>query len=144
MNLRLPSAIGFVAHGAPLGLPMPIWLVLIYLTALWLLIERTVFGQRIAALGLQRATARLSGLPVRRDTALVYVLDAIGATFIGTTLRGNHRPSIEGTVLGVLMLSVAADGLVLVGWSFEWQQIASGLLVLAILAISFGTSRSPA
>ena len=173
MNLRLPSAIGFVAHGTPLGLPMPIWLVLTCLTALWLLTERTVFGQRIAALGLQRAAARLSGLPVRRDTALVYVLaagccavtgvllsctvksyapgaggayvlDAIGATFIGTTLRRDHRPGIVGTVLGVLMLSVAADGLVLVGWSFEWQQVASGLLVLAILAISFGTNRSRA
>ena len=171
MNLRLPSAIGFVAHGSPLGIPMPIWLVGSCLAGLWLLTERTVFGQRIAALGLQRSAARLSGLPVRRDTALVYVLaagccavtgvllscnvksyapgaggayvlDAIGATFIGTTLHSSHRPSIAGTILGVLMLSVVADGLVLVGWSFEWQQVASGLLVLAILAISFGPARS--
>jgi ribose transport system permease protein len=123
------------------------------------------------ALGLQRGAARLSGLPVHRDTALVYilaagccavtglllsctvksyapgaggayVLDAIGATFVGTTLHPSHRPSIIGTSLGVLMLSVVADGLVLVGWSFEWQQVASGLLVLAILAVSFGAARS--
>jgi len=45
-------------------------------------------------------------------------------------------------MLGVLMLSIVADGLVLVGWNFEWQQVASGLLVLAILAVSFGTARS--
>lgn len=171
MNLQLPAAIGFVAHGAPLGVPMPIWLVGICLGGLGLLSERTVFGQRIAALGLQRSTARLSGLPVRRDTALVYVvaagccaitgvllsctvksyapgagsayvLDAVGATFIGTTLSSGHRPTIIGTALGVLLLSVVADGLVLIGWSFEWQQVASGLFVLAILAISFGTNRS--
>lgn len=171
MNMRLPSAIGFVAHGSLLGVPMPVWLVAACLGGLWLLTERSVFGQRIVALGMQRATARLSGLPVRRDTVLVYVLaagccavtgvllsctvksyapgaggayvlDAIGATFIGTTLHPNHRPSVIGTMLGVLMLSIVADGLVLVGWNFEWQQVASGLLVLAILAVSFGTARS--
>ena len=171
MNLRLPAAIGFMAHGTILAVPLPIWLVGICLGGLWLLTERSVFGQRIAALGLQRDAARLSGLPTRRDTASVYVLaagccavigvllsctvksyapgaggayvlDAIGATFIGTTLHSSHRPSVVGTMLGVLMLSVVADGLVLVGWSFEWQQVASGLLVLAILAISFGTARS--
>lgn len=171
MNMRLPSAIGFVAHGSLLGVPMPVCLVAACLGGLWLLTERSVFGQRIVALGMQRATARLSGLPVRRDTALVYVLaagccavtgvllsctvksyapgaggvyvlDAIGATFIGTTLHPNHRPSVIGTMLGVLMLSIVADGLVLVGWNFEWQQVASGLLVLAILAVSFGTARS--
>lgn len=171
MNVRLPSAIGFVAHGTLLGLPMPILLVVVCLGGLWLLTERTIFGQRIVALGLQRGAARLSGLPVRRDTALVYVaaagccaitgvllsctvksyapgagsayvLDAIGATFIGTTLNASRRPTVLGTMLGVLTLSVVADGLVLVGWNFEWQQVASGILVLAILAVSFGSARS--
>jgi ribose transport system permease protein len=171
MNLRLPASVGFIAHGSVLGVPMPVWLVVICLFGLWTITERTLFGQRITALGLQPGAARLSGLPVRRDTILVYilaagccavtgvllsctvksyapgaggayVLDAIGATFIGTTFHPGHRASIVGTSLGVLMLSTVADGLVLVGWNFEWQQVASGLLVLAILAISFGTARS--
>ncbi len=170
MNVPLPASVGFVARGSLLGVPMPVWLVAICLLGLWVITERTLLGQRMTALGLQREAARLSGLPVRRDTVLVYVLaagccavtgvllsctvksyapgagsayvlDAIGATFIGTTFHPGHRPSIIGTALGVLMLSVVADGLVLIGWNFEWQQVASGLLVLAILAISFGSAR---
>ncbi len=170
MNLALPASVGFVAHGSLLGMPVPVWLAAGCLGLLWVLSEQTPFGARIVALGLQRGAARLSGLPVRRDTVLVYVLaagccaatgvllcctvksyapgaggayvlDAIGATFIGTTIHRGHRPSIIGTALGILLLSVVADGLVLIGWNFEYQQVASGLLVLVILAVSFGTAR---
>jgi ribose transport system permease protein len=66
-----------------------------------------------------------------------FLLNAIGATFIGTTLSPLGRPNIPGTVLGVLLLSVVANGLLLTGLNFYWQQVATGTLIFAVLAFSF-------
>jgi len=68
-----------------------------------------------------------------------FLLDAIGATFIGTTLSSERRPSVLGTLLGVLLLAVVKNGLLLIGWNFYWQQVGIGLLVFIVLAVSFGT-----
>ena len=166
MGPRAPDVLGALALGRLAGVPVPIWVLAACLAPLWFLIARTAFGQRVTALGLQRRVAVLSGLPVRRDVMLCYVaaaaccaltgllltatvrsyspgaggaftLDAIGSAFIGTTTDRLRRANIPGTLLGVVMLSIVADGLVLVGWPFEWQQVANGLLVLAVLAASF-------
>ena len=65
------------------------------------------------------------------------LLDAIGATFIGTTLHSEGRPSVIGTMLGVLLLSIVTNGLWLIGWNFYWQQVGTGVLIFFVLAMSF-------
>jgi len=70
-----------------------------------------------------------------------YLFDAIGATFIGTALSRDLRPSILGSVLGVLLLALVKNGLLLIGWSFYWQQVGIGVLVFLVLAVSFGLRR---
>lgn len=70
-----------------------------------------------------------------------FLLDAIGATFIGTTISRERRPSILGTLLGVALLAMVKNGLLLIGWNFYWQQVGIGVLVFAVLALSFGLQR---
>ncbi|WP_446326945.1 ABC transporter permease [Burkholderia pseudomallei] len=75
-----------------------------------------------------------------------YLLNAIGATFIGATFIGAtlseaRRPNVAGTLLGVLLVSFVANGLLLIGWNFYWQQVASGALVFAVLALGSGVGR---
>jgi len=71
-----------------------------------------------------------------------FLLDAIGATFIGTTLSRERKPSVIGTLLGVLLLAIVKNGLLLVGWNFYWQQVGIGVLVFLVLAASFGLRRA--
>ena len=73
-----------------------------------------------------------------------FLLDAIGATFIGTTLSAVHRPNVLGTLLGVVLLGTVKNGLLLIGWNFYWQQVGTGVLIFLILAVSFATRRLPA
>jgi len=130
------------------------------------LLARSVFGRRVLALGIAPAVARYSGLPVRRDMAWVmvvasliagtagvvlsssvrsyaplsgnaYLMDAIGATLLGTTVSAMGRANVIGTLIGVLLLSIVKNGLLLVGMSFYRQQVASGVVNLLVLAISF-------
>lgn len=141
---------------------------LILLTvAVWVLLRRSVFGRYVRALGAQPGVARYSGIRVPFNTSLVYIfcaalcgvagillsstvksyvplsgdgylLDAIGATFIGTTISAERRSSVIGMLMGVLLLGVMRNGLLLIGWNFYWQQAGIGVLVFAVLALSFG------
>jgi ribose transport system permease protein len=148
-----------------------LWLVGGGILATFLLFGASIFGRRVLALGVGPAVARFSGLPVRRDVAAVmvnaallagvagiilsssvrsyaplsgnaYLLDAIGATFLGTTFSAHGRANVAGTLLGVLLLSIVKNGLLLVGVSFYWQQVGDGALIFLVLALSFSSRRS--
>lgn len=174
LNVSLPPLFTALAHGTLGGVAIPLWIVAALAVAVHLLLARSGFGRASAALGAQPGVARYSGLPVAAivvatfvASALIdgvvglllsstvkayvpqagngYLLNAIGATFIGTTLSRSRRPGVPGTLLGVLLISVVANGLLLIGWNFYWQQVATGVLILAVLAVSFvGRGPQPA
>jgi ribose transport system permease protein len=166
LNVTLPPLFSSLAHGEIAGVPVPLWIVAVLALALHGALAHSVFGRQVAALGAQPGVARYSGLPVPAvisaafivsallygvvglllsstvkayvpQAGNAYLMNAIGATFIGTTLSRTHRPGVAGTLLGVLLLSLVANGLLLIGWNFYWQQVATGVVILAVLAISF-------
>lgn len=164
------QSFSFIGHGTMFGVPLPLWIVAVAYALVYVLLHQTRFGRYTYALGAQPGVAWYSGLRIDRDTASVYILgallsgiagiilsatvrsyvplsgnafllDAIGATFIGTTVSPTHRPSVLGTLLGVLLLGMVRNGLLLIGWNFYWQQVGTGVLIFLVLAVSFGTRR---
>ncbi len=160
----LPSGFSAIGHGSLFGIALPLWYVLLLALALYLLLQRTRYGRAFSTLGVQASVARYSGLPVARLTAVAfilsaliagvvglilaanvkawvplsgnaYLLNAIGASFIGATFSTTRRPNVPGTLLGVILLSFVANGLLLIGWSFYWQQVATGVLIFIVLAL---------
>ncbi|MGN2407646.1 ABC transporter permease [Pseudomonas syringae] len=160
----LPGITGLVI----LGLPLPVWLVALLAGVYGLVLARGRLGREILAVGTQPQLAYYSGLSVRRIAVQVfvgsalacavagillsstvnayvpmsgnaYLISAIGAVFMGTTLSRQGRPNIVGTLLGVLFINVIANGLLLIGWNFYWQQVATGALIFLVLAFSFAS-----
>ncbi|MEE4069935.1 ABC transporter permease [Pseudomonas viridiflava] len=160
----LPGIIGVVI----LGLPLPVWLVALLAGVYGVVLARGRLGREILAVGTQPQLAYYSGLSIRRigvqvfvGSALAcavagillsstvnayvpmsgnaYLISAIGAVFMGTTLSRQGRPNIVGTLLGVLFINVIANGLLLIGWNFYWQQVATGALIFLVLAFSFAS-----
>ena len=159
-----------IARTSFAGIPSPVIILILCIIAVYVALHRSVFGRYVLALGAQPGVAWYSGIRVARHTSWVYIacaflagitgiilsatvksyvplsgnsflLDAIGATFIGTTLSRERRPTVIGTMLGVVLLAVVKNGLLLIGWNFYWQQVGIGVLVFLVLAVSFGSRR---
>jgi len=151
-----------------LGVPAPIWIMIIaFGLSLWL--QRwTYFGRDVYAVGGSLKAARLSGVRTTRTLIVVYGISAFGATIAGiitvgrigvaapnvdanlplqaiaavllggTSLTGGSG-GVGGTVLGVIFLGMLQNGLSIAGVPSFWQQVVTGIiLVLAVLGDQLG------
>ncbi|MDI1463519.1 ABC transporter permease [Catellatospora sp. KI3] len=158
------AGLKYLVGGRPLGVPMPIVLVVAATAAAWWAMNRTRFGRWVCAIGSNREAARVSGLPVDRIRIAVYVLvgtaggawgllissqlqkgngqlglgfelDAITVVVIGGTALLGGRASIVGTVLGAVLIETIRNGLNLLNTPPAYQRISVGLLLIAALAL---------
>jgi ribose transport system permease protein len=143
-----------------------VYFVAIALIAGWVM-RYTAYGRRLYALGGNRSSARLSGLPVMRDTVSVYViagvlaafgglllaaelaegnatlgnsyeLDAIAAVVVGgASLFGGTGDPISA-VVGALVLGIIEDVMDLRGVAAEPQLIVRGLVILVAVTFTGG------
>lgn len=149
----------FIGTGWFLGIPMPVWIMVIVVAIAIVITKKTVLGRHIYAVGGNESAARLSGINInkvkvwvyaiagilsavggiilvsRLDSAqpnagMSYELDSIAAVVIGGTSLSGGRGSIMGTVQGALIIGVLNSGLVLLNVSPFWQQIVKGFVIL--------------
>lgn len=150
---------GWFGIGRPLGIPTPIWLMVIVFILTWYLLYYTRLGRYIYALGGNEAATRLSGINVDRVKIIVYALcgllsalagvievarlssaqpmagtgyelDAIAAVVLGGTSLAGGKGRITGTLIGALMLGFLNNGLNLLSVSSYYQMIVKALVIL--------------
>jgi ribose transport system permease protein len=152
---------GFLAigQGRPLGIPMPVVIILVVIAAFGFLLARTRFGRYIYATGDNPEASRLSGIKVHRTTILAFVISgllaslagfvltarlgtaqptagnglelaAIAAVIIGGTSLAGGRGALIGTFIGALLLGVIDNGLNLLDVSPFLQGVVKGLVIL--------------
>jgi ribose transport system permease protein len=155
-----------------LGLPRLVWIFGIAYVLGWILLNRTTFGRRTFAVGGNAEAARLSGIDVRRHTALIYTLsglccgiaavmltartntgvnthgtlwelDAIAAVIIGGTLLTGGRGTLVGSLLGILIFTTITSIFTHNNLPIETQNIAKGLIIIgAVLLQRRATARA--
>jgi ribose transport system permease protein len=160
----LPELFTFFGYGALLGIPVPIWIMLLFLLVTHLILRYTALGRAIYAVGGNEEAARLSGIPVRRVQLFTYVyaglasalaaivltgrlnsaqptagvmfeLDAIAAVVVGGTSLFGGRGGVFGTLVGALIIGVINNGMNLLNVPSFYQQIVKGGVILAALLI---------
>jgi ribose transport system permease protein len=62
-------------------------------------------------------------------------LNAIAAVVIGGASLFGGRGHMLGTVVGTFIIALLVTGLVLVGVSGSWQQVATGIIIVAAVAV---------
>lgn len=167
-NLAGRSGLGntgfeFIGVDSVLGIPVGIWLMVLFGVVAALIAARTPFGRRVYAVGGNARAAVLSGIRVNRiklavymisgfcaamagliltselgaaypDTATTYELNAIAAAVLGGTSLSGGKGTIVGTIIGAFVIGFLSDGLVLVGVSTFWQLVVKGaVIVLAVV-----------
>lgn len=159
-----PAEFRFIGSGYWLGIPVPVYLMGVFLAIGVLFLHRTRWGQEIFSIGANRQAAHLSGIPVNRRLVLAYVmsgamaglasliylarlnsaegdvgesmtLPAIAAVLIGGTSLFGGVGSMLGTLIGAIILTLVLNGMNLLSIHANWQPLVTGLIV--ILAVYF-------
>jgi ribose transport system permease protein len=62
-------------------------------------------------------------------------LDTIAAVVIGGTALFGGEGRVSGTVIGIFIIAVLANGLNILGLSEFWQRVVTGLIIIVVVAI---------
>ena len=148
------------AHGVPSG----IWGVILLAIAAAVILKYTRFGRHVVAVGSNEHAARLCGVPVERVKIAVYSiaglcaglagiallarlsigdptavigleLRVIAAVVIGGASLAGGTGSIGGTLAGVMIMETIRSGSVQLGWPNWVQEIVTGAIIVAAVAI---------
>ncbi len=175
-----PNLGGSVAHGLTafpaigqsflLGLPMPVWIMLVLFGLAAIVAAKTPLGRHVYAVGGNERAARLAGINVPRVKLITYLfsafcasvvgiiiasqleaahpatgesfeLNAIAAVVLGGTSLMGGRGSVAGSLIGALVIGVLADGLVMLGVSEFWQIVIKGVVIVLAVAVDQLQSR---
>jgi ribose transport system permease protein len=163
--IGLPENFSVLGTGEILGVRYLVWMMLLVMALTWLMLMQTPLGRQMYAIGGNPVAARLSGINVRLvriisfgicgtaaglggvllasnlgagnpAAASGYLFDAFTACFIGAATLRDGEFHVIGTLVGVLILGVLANGLILVGVGPAWQIAIKGLFLIGAVALS--------
>jgi ribose transport system permease protein len=131
-----PPALARFVSGLFLGLPSSAVLWLLLALALWVVLERSTYGKHLFAVGVNRTTARLSGVNVPLVVIMTYTLSGLLSAFGGFILLGFTQRVFLNLGNPYLFPSIAAvvvGGTVLAGGKGSYWGTMAGALVLTLI-----------
>jgi ribose transport system permease protein len=157
----------FLGSGRVWGIPFIIFIAVLIYILMRVLLRHTTFGRKIYSIGANPEASRLSGIRIDRILMAAYILSALMATFgsqlyvarinsakvdfgegfaldaiaaalIGGTSFEGGVGTIEGTLIGALIIILLRNAMNLLGISAEWQGLATGLtIIIAVLGDTY-------
>jgi ribose transport system permease protein len=140
-------------------LPIPVVVMIIVFIITYVILNRTTFGRYVYAIGGNEEAARLSGVNVRMSKLKIYTLvgtaaalsgvvlaarlgagqaasntgfelDVITAVVLGGVSMSGGEGRLEGTLIGVLIIGILANGLILMDVAPYYQLVVKGFALL--------------
>lgn len=159
-----------IARDRVLGIPIPVLLMVAVLALLWVVLNRTLLGHHLQAVGSNSTAARLAGVDVAKVTLAAFVtvalcaavcgillsarigsgmvtagdgflLSAFAATFLGASVIRDGQFHVLGTFVGVLTVSIAGNGLAIMGAQSFALYLVQGSILLVAVALSTTSRR---
>ncbi|MBB4660620.1 ABC transporter permease [Conexibacter arvalis] len=163
--IGMPAALTDFGSLTWLGVPRPVWLLLVVVLVVGFVIRYTVTGRSLLMIGSNAEAARLVGVRTRRLILLSFVLaglfygvagvlllartgaatpgDGLGLTvgaltavFLGATTIKPGRFNVPGTIVGVFFVAVSINGLTLAGAADWVDPVFTGAAVVVAVAAS--------
>jgi ribose/xylose/arabinose/galactoside ABC-type transport system permease subunit len=164
----------YVRGGSPIdkigtsvvGVIIPILVVYFIVVALvtWFVLNKTVFGRRIYAIGGNPTAAGFVGIKVFKNTNIAYMLCTVAACLGGIILAANNQQAgqttanayegmvlmamivgginlaggqgtVSGVVFGALIIGLIQNVVTFMGWS-DYLKLVQGIIILAVVIVS--------
>ncbi len=145
-------------------LPWGVWIALVLALIVAVVMNRSVFGRYLFAIGANEVAAGYSGIRVQKHKAVTYVLagllfgvaglmqlsrltqgdpsiasglelDVIAAVVIGGASLNGGAGSIAGSLIGALIMAVLRNGSSQSGWPNYMQEIIIGMVIVAAVGL---------
>lgn len=145
-------------------LPPGVWVLLVAALLMTLILRSTVFGRRAYAIGSNEVAARMAGVPIDAvklgiytvavgfagvasllqfsylsmgdpTTADGYELRVIAAVVIGGASLSGGEGTVRGTIVGTLLMTVVDNGCTRLGIDNWIQEVITGGIIVAAVAI---------
>jgi ribose transport system permease protein len=163
---RMPESFYYISNGRIFGfIPAPIAIAVIVAIVFYVLLNKTRLGRGVVATGANIQAARLSGIKVDRSRIIAmvlsglgaamggimltarlgsgqsgagdaYLMDSMTAVFLGMTAFKPGRATIQGTVVGVVIIGMLDNGLNLLGAPFYLQNEVRGVVMIAAVSLA--------
>lgn len=147
-----------------LGIPSAILVMAVVMLSAYVILRYSKFGRNTYAIGGNPLASRLAGINVDRHRMMLFVvvavsaslgglimlskigtlipnanagteLNMIAAAILGGTALAGGGGTVQGTLIGVLILGTLSNGLVMNNVNVYWQQIASGVALVIAVAL---------
>ena len=162
---NLPESFIMLGRGYIAGIiPLQVIIMLGIAAVSFFVLSKTAFGRRVYAIGGNEMVAELSGINVRKNKIIYYILSGICASIAGmimTSRMGSGQPSmgatwnmdsitaiviggtslnggsgsITGSVLGTIMMVMITNGLNIVGVNSFWQMVISAMILIITIIV---------
>jgi len=148
-----------IGRGVFLGIPVPVWIMLVMFGIFLFFLQKTVIGRNIYATGSNSQAANLAGISISKVKFFVYgvsglsaalaglilvsrlgsaqptlgtgyELDAIAAVAVGGTSMNGGRGKILGTLTGVIIIATLNNSMNIIGISSYYQQVVKAVVIL--------------
>ncbi|HXT40514.1 MAG TPA: ABC transporter permease [Candidatus Angelobacter sp.] len=145
-------------------LPVGVWIAAALAVAMAVVMQRTIFGRYLFAIGSNEATARLCGIRVGLMKVATYALagiffglsglmqmsrltqgdptvaiglelDVIAAVVIGGASLNGGTGSISGSIIGALIMAVLKSGSQQMNWPNYVQEIIIGIVIILAVGL---------
>jgi len=160
---------GYIAGTIPW---LIVWMAVVMLNG-GIILAFTKFGAHVYATGGNREAARNSGINVNRVKIICFMLTSglcglcagliwgylhvaapitgtglefrvIGAVIVGGVALTGGRGTIYGTLIGAIIIGIITNGLVLLGFSLYYGDVATGVLIVVVGTLDLYVRRAAA
>ena len=138
--IYLPADFGgleVIGSGRTFGIPNIVFSFAVMALAVWLLLQKTVFGRYLYAMGDNPAAARSTGIPTRPLMVAQYVLSAVIGYIAGlvtaTSVASMNTRIVNSTLIYDVILVAVIGGISLSGGRGNIRNVLVGTVLIGIL-----------
>lgn len=160
------NAFLWIGQGHLLGIPVPVWIMIILVLASYCFLNYTRWGRIFYMTGGNAEAATLSGVKVKKIKCMAYVIsgifasiagilftarvgsgqidagapllmEAVAAVFVGYSVLGAGKPNALGTFFGAAVIGVLLNGLTILNLPYYGFDIIKGTVLVLALAVTY-------